>query len=209
MCDSTAAVAITNKMGTFRSTIADTIAKSIWNFCQEINLWITASHIPGVDNIEADKCTRKLYKDSEWKLNPELFLKYCKIFNFIPSIDCFASRINKQIEEYISFKPDPYASHIDAFTISWNNLKGYMFPPFSVIPKVLQKIQTDNATVMVVVPHWPTQSWFTTFVELSIKEPFLITPLPKNLVLPQDQLQIHPLAKNLTLMVGILSGISI
>ena len=121
-------------------------------------------------------------------------------------MDRFASRINKQIEEYISFRPDPYASHIDAFTINWNNMKGYMLPPCSVYQKYYSR---SKQTVMVVVSRWPTQSWFTIVVELSIKEPLLITPHPKNLVLPQDQLQIHPLAKNLTLMVGILSRIGI
>ena len=36
-----------------------------------------------------------------------------------PTIDVFASRLNKQVAFYASWKPDPEATW-DAFSISWN-----------------------------------------------------------------------------------------
>ena len=41
-------------------------------------------------------------------------------------------------------QPDPTAEAIDAFTLNWHTLKFYAFPPFSIMPKVLKKIQTDK-----------------------------------------------------------------
>ena len=80
--------------------------------------------------------------------------------SFCPHIDLFASRINYQLEKYVSFKPDPGAFAIDAFTPDWANLKLYAFPPFNVIPMVLRKIQADKATGIYVFLNWPTQAWF-------------------------------------------------
>nr|KAG5688439.1 hypothetical protein BaRGS_001856 [Batillaria attramentaria] len=38
------------------------------------------------------------------------------------------------------------------------SLDFYAFPPFSVIPRVLQKVRRDRAEGVIVVPRWPTQS---------------------------------------------------
>ena len=52
---------------------------------------------------------------------------------FMQEIDLFASRINNQFTKYVSYKPDPSALAIDAFTLDWSKLMFYAFPPFSVI----------------------------------------------------------------------------
>ena len=59
--------------------------------------------------------------------------------NFKPDVDLFASRLNKQLDRFVSFKPDSEAIDIDAFSISWTNLKFYAFSPFSCISRCLQK----------------------------------------------------------------------
>ena len=72
-----------------------------------------------------------------------------KIFDYVicqfgrPEIDMFASRLTKQIPIYASWLPDPESSFIDAFTINWNNVFIYAFPPFSKIWRMLQKIQEE------------------------------------------------------------------
>ena len=115
-------------MSSFKSPEADRIAKLVWTFCKNNHIWLTASHIPGKLNIEADFWSRKIYIDSEWQLNPKIFNSYCQKLNFSPLIDCFASRLNSQLRTYISYRPDPYASHIDAFTKNWAGIEFYMFP---------------------------------------------------------------------------------
>ena len=37
----------------------------------------------------------------------------------VPDIDLFASRVNCQIDKYISWVPDPYAKAVDAFSCDW------------------------------------------------------------------------------------------
>ena len=58
MIDNTSAVSIINNMGTCKSEICNDIAVKIWQFCIANNSLITAAHIPGVDNVVADKESR-------------------------------------------------------------------------------------------------------------------------------------------------------
>jgi hypothetical protein len=53
-------------------------------------------------------------------------------------------------------------SFTDAFTISWSELKPYIFPPFSLIGKVMLKIMSDKVEkAILIVPFWPAQNWFS------------------------------------------------
>ena len=50
-----------------------------------------------------------------------------------PNIDLFASLLSNQFPLYVSFKPDPGAVALDAFSLNLRYLKFYAFRPFSVI----------------------------------------------------------------------------
>ena len=185
--DSQVGVQLINKMGTTKSSICNDIVKNIWLFCVKNKIWITAAHIPGAENVIADYESRKSYKDAEWMLNPEIFQKAIKHLKFKPDLDCFASRLNTQLPKYISYEPDPYAYLIDAFSVHWGFYKCYLFPPFSLIGRTLQKICMDQAEVILVVPKWPTQPWYNTFQGMPSQEPYVVTPHNENLFLPQNQ----------------------
>lgn len=80
------------------------------------------------------------------------------------------SRINTQFPRYVSFKPDPSAFDVDAFTLDWSRLMFYAFPPFSVIPAVLRKIVAEKATGVCNLPDWPTQEWYPKATQMLMKE---------------------------------------
>jgi len=67
-------------------------------------------------------------KTLKWMLNTNVFNSIIEEFGW-PEIDLFTSSENKQIEKYISWKPEPEA---------------YIFPPFSIIGRILRKIQQDQ-----------------------------------------------------------------
>ena len=106
------------------------LARDIWVWALDRNIRLSACHIPGTKNIVADKQSRKFREEMEYKLNPDLFQKVIRHFDFTPDIDLFASRINNQLSPYISWQPDPGASFIDAFSVSWETYHFYAFPPF-------------------------------------------------------------------------------
>ena len=75
-------------------------------------------------------------------------------------MDLFASRLNAKLPRFYSWRPDPDAKIVDAFTVPWNQNMFYAFPPFCLVGKVLQKIVQEQATGIVVVPDWDTKAWF-------------------------------------------------
>ena len=130
-------------------------------------------------------------------LNPTLLNKALGKLQAHPDVGMFASRLNKQFPRYISFRPDPGAYLVDAFSPQWNELNGYYFPPFSVIPKVLQKLEQDTATGVVVIPRWPTQVWYSMAMRMLISCPVLLQHSARLLMLPSHPQKVHPLHKKL------------
>ena len=95
---------------------------------------------------------------------------------------------------------------VDAFTISWSQYLFYAFPPFSVIMKTLQKIEQDEASGLMIVPHWPTQPWWPRLTRMLIQAPIMLPKQKNALYLPQDPKAVHQLYKQMTLLACHLSG---
>lgn len=203
--DNFTAVTYINHMGGSKSIPCDTVAKKIWQWCVSRDLWLTALHIPGSTNVIADSLSRKYPSDHEWKLNPLIFQKMCQLFPPF-SIDLFASKLNFQLPRYASWKPDPQATIIDAFSISWGKEYFYSFPPFSLIHKCLDKIQTDQAKGVLVVPMWPTQTWYTKILQMLAHQPRLLLWKPDMKLLLHPQNKVHSMEGTLKLMACPISG---
>ena len=127
--DNTTAIAYINNKGGTRSPQLMTLAIEMWDWCQERDILVIASHIPGRDNVSADRESREFTDMSEWKLDPIIiqpFLLNCQT-------NLFASRLTSQLADYISWRPHPGAINTEALTINWATLRGYAFPPFNMI----------------------------------------------------------------------------
>ncbi|XP_071141873.1 uncharacterized protein [Mytilus edulis] len=207
LTDNTTAVSYVNKMGGIKSICCNTIAKSIWFWAKKHNVWLTASHIAGTENTIADAESRKFNDKVEWQLNKDIFCDICELWGD-PQIDLFASRLNSQLKRFCSWKPDPDASFIDAFSIDWSDFKCYLFPPFSLLGRCVQKILKDKTTVILVAPLWPTQAWFTLVMQMLIDTPILVIARKDLLTLPYKD-TVHPLNKTLNLMICHVSGNSL
>ena len=103
--------------------------------------WLNAICL-GVLNFEADKSSRQFNERIECQIQPGMFHKIIDILG-TPEIDLFACRPNNQLPKYVSWKPDPGASHMDAFSFSWSGKFVYIFPPFSLLNICLQKLEND------------------------------------------------------------------
>ena len=202
--DNTTAVAYINKMGGTKSIDCNFVATEIWNWCMNRNIWLTASHLPGSSNVVADRMSRKFSDNTEWMLDKEVFNQIVQEFG-LPDIDLFASRLNRQLDKYISWRPEPEAMAVDAFTVDWGTLQFYAFPPFCMVPYCLQKIQTDGATGLLVVPEWPTQSWFPLLQSMLVGKPLRLTMRKDLLIQPVSRIP-HPLNNHLNLLCCRLGG---
>lgn len=198
MCDNATAVSYINNMGGTKSLRCNQLSKTIWRWCEKRSIWLTSAFIPGIENTEADTASRKFNDNTEWMLNPDIFTSIANKFGW-PKIDLFATLENRQIKNFVSWKPDPMAMAIDAFSIKWTGYFFYMFPPFSIIGRTLSKIQLDGTKCIMITPNWPTQPWYPRLKKMS-KNIILLPPSNDLLKLATQMNQTHPLAGKLGLM---------
>lgn len=206
LMDNTSAVYAVNKMGSMRSRTLDDIAKHIWKWANKRKISLTASHIPGVLNIEADEESRREDHSSEWMLNPRVFSYMLERLNFSPDIDLFASRLNAQIRPFVSYRPDPECCHVDAFSLDWGPKRFYAFPPFVCISACIQKVIHDNAMGIMIVPDWPNQLWYPELFRISVSDPIHFYDRKDLLILPSNEEAVHPIWERLSLIGVIVSG---
>ena len=205
MTDKTTAVAYVRNMGGSHSLPCNDIARQIWEWCIPRNIWLSISHIPRAINVIADQASRVFNDSTEWKLDVHVFNRIVNILGQ-PTIDLFASRLSYQLTPYVSWLPDPQAMAIDAFTLDWTNHFLYAFPPFSILPQFLQKLEMDQAQAILIAPNWPTQPWYPKLTRLLIRKPLLLPRHTSNVHLPFNPDQRHPLGSQLRLMACLLSG---
>lgn len=206
LTDSTTAMSYVNNMGGSKSSVCNDISLQIWNWCNENNVWISCNHIPGRLN-KADAPSRKFDEKLEWMLNVSIFKQICDRLEK-PTIDLFASRLNRQLPVYCAWKPDPEAKFIDALSIDWKQFSCiYLFPPFSLLNDCIRKIVMEKGRGLIIAPLWPTQTYFSELMKILIQKP-LILPSMKNLLSLPEPEKCHPLLKNrkLILIACLVSG---
>ena len=82
------------------------------------------------------------------------FQKVCQIRGF-PEIDLSAFRLPHQIPTYVAWKQDPQSHAIDAFQQNWSHKLLYDFPPFCMIPNVLNKTLKEKVHKLILI----TSAW--------------------------------------------------
>jgi hypothetical protein len=154
-CDNTVAIAYVNHMGGKIQRL-NTIARRIWDLVEAHNAFITATYVASAQNV-ADEFTRgfnaetRRFFDLEVQLNPLVFASTVMKGPFVPQIDWFASCHNKQLPRFCAWQEGVQGAEcIDAFQHDWSPEPGYMFPPFSLLPKVLKKIWDERAKMVLI-----------------------------------------------------------
>ena len=121
--------------------------------------------------------SRHFSESTEWKLHERVFQKICRSF-FMPDIDLFATRLNKQMSRYVSWFPEPDTLAADSFSFLWSEFNPYIVPPFSMVDRVLTKIQDDQVSkAILIIPMWATQHWYPTLLNLLIGIPKMLPNL--------------------------------
>lgn len=202
--DNTAAISYINDLGGMHSKSMDSLAKQIWEWCLSREIFISAVHVPGTSN-RADFLSRHFSDSTEWKLKQSVFERLCRQF-FLPDVDLFASRLNNLLPNFVSWFPEPGAMAVNAFSLSWGSFQPYLFPPFNLVGKVINKVVSDKVErALIIVPYWFTQSWFPVLLENMCAFPIRLPRHRDLLVLPHNGM-FHPLQKKLKMIGVIISG---
>ena len=194
--DNTSAVAYINRLGGTHSLVLSNLAMALWEWALAHGILLSAEHLPGRLNIVADWQSRHMLDSSNWRLSPDVFRALMEIRGPCAK-DLFADRLNAQLSQFFSWRPDPMALASDALQQDWSNERNYAFPPFCLIMRCLAKLRDLGGELVLVTPVWPTQAWYPSLLGSSVSLPVLL-PVTQNLLLSPEG-QVHPLIANRTL----------
>ena len=111
--DNKATQAYVNHLGG-RSRFLSSIARRLWTMCYSNNILLSAVHRPGKVNQRADLLSRWRKDHSDIRLPPTSFQKVQELFG-PHSVDLFATRDNRLLPRFVSWRPDPESVATDAF----------------------------------------------------------------------------------------------
>ena len=179
--DSMVALAYVNKMAGRKTQLRE-LAKTLWEWTQEAGVRLVAEHIPGVDNVEADRLSRRS-DSSDWRLHPEVYELIDELWG-PHDVDLFATPLNAQLPTFFTWCHQPGSAGVDAFRQDWMVFQcPYANPPFAMIPRVLHYLRARKVTITMVAPYWPQQHWWPDLLELLVEPPLLL-PQRDDLFLP-------------------------
>ena len=168
----TALYYIQKKGGTVNKEISD-IALDCWHWAISRRITLIVGHIPGSENSEADRESRRMRDPSDFQLNPSIFQKINRKWGKI-QLDLFASQWNAQVTNYYSWMRQPGSKGVDALTMRWENSGNYAFPPWILIPKVIQKVRSEQVQIILITPFWPKKNWYSHLLWMSIDLPIML-----------------------------------
>ena len=154
------------RRGGSRSPILNQILKRIFVLQTQMSWHFSVTHLAGVRNVIADSLSRDSTHEGEWSLSRDAFHQ---VRSEVPDlqVDLFASATNHKLASYVSLDLDPLASGSDAFQLDWNRWdRIYLFPPVSVLMKILAPLRAFEGTAALIAPLWPASPWFNGLMDL-------------------------------------------
>jgi hypothetical protein len=172
--DNRTALKYINKAGGTASESLQNLAIEIQKLCNQYQVQLIYHHIPGIENKDADKLSRRKISLYEWTLPRRWFQQLQRQWGHQTfKIDAFAVRHNKKLRTYWSLLPDPEAQATDSFNQVWPQTGLYLNPPWKLIPRVIRKIQESKIKKAVLItPLWSTQFWWSLLFRSNIKQKF-------------------------------------
>ena len=182
MSDSATVVSYLSKEGGTVYVSLYRLAREVLLIARELHIFLLVKHIPGDRNALADLFSRNdKVVHTEWTLVQSVVDTIFNIWDK-PNVDLFATRLNNRLPVFVSPMAVPLAVDVDAMAITWRGMYAYVFLPFVMLGRVIDKIRHDHPCVLILIaPKWPNQSCYARLLELLIDFP-LVLPLRKDLL---------------------------
>ena len=172
--DNTTVDSYINKQGGTRSHTFSRLVVELFMWLQAQNIVVRARHIPGCLNVIADHLSRPNQPiPTEWSLHPEIVSRIFGVWG-TPVVDMFATVFNACLPQFMSPIPEPRALVVDALSQDWQGRSMYMFPPFPLLNKVIQKLRSTQEAEVILVAKTVMVSTPTS----SLCGPPTVLPLP-------------------------------
>jgi hypothetical protein len=112
----------------------------LFQLCACLGIELIPRHIPGQRNILADALSRAdCLVQTEWTLHQEVVRTLLGMWDS-PTVDLFATRLNKRLPLYYSPLPENKVLVVDSLSAAWEGLDSLAYPPTPLILAVLNKV---------------------------------------------------------------------
>ena len=150
--DSTVAVAYVNREGGLGSPHLCRLARTMWEWAHHQFKSLRAMYVPGLTNVVADQLSRRGTLTGEWRLHPQVVEEIWNRFGTAVA-NLFASRETTHCLLFFSMGRDDPPLGTDAMAHQWPQGLLYAFPPFVLLHPLLQRVQVEEASLILVAPY--------------------------------------------------------
>ena len=149
--DNSTVVSYINKQGGTSSPSLLSLTVDLFLWLEAQNIIVRARHIPSCLNVIADHLSHPNQPIlTEWSLHPEIVKRIFRLWGTL-EVDMFATVSNSHLPQFMYPIPEPRALAVDALSQDWQGRSMYMFPPFPLLNKVIQKLRSTQAAEVVLI----------------------------------------------------------
>lgn len=179
--DNVTALAYLRNQGGTKSALLMEQTRQICGLIHDLDITVSYQHLPGCFNGIADRLSRGK-PITEWHLLPEATSKIFQTFG-VPQIDLFASSRAHVVQHYVSQDPwDGAAVFHNAFSRQWKYQLAWVFPPPSLMPRVLIHLNSCKGLFVVIAPRWLKCFWRPDLQNRALSGPITLENLNETLV---------------------------
>ncbi len=175
LCDNVTAVAYLNHLGG-TNPLMNRLTQTNFVFCQKCDITLQAQYFAGKNNVMADYLSRVLTK-FEFSLHPDLFQLLDNMWG-AHTVDQFASQEQHLCLHYNSLFLDPQTEGMDALAQDWSGENNFINAPFSLLDKILSKIQRNKCMATVIAPVWKGRVWMQKLWRMLVAPPLWLPNHP-------------------------------
>ena len=169
--DNSSVVAYLKKQGGTHSPSLCTLVWELLYWCHHRNIHVQVGYFPGKLNVSGQSVSSRPNSPYRMVSGSGDCLQIFKLGYSSSGSLCHQI---KPSSAPVSPVPDHRACAVDAMSLDGEILFAYAFPPFKLVPLVLNKIKDCNVRLILIAPLWPQRSLFSVILSL-------ITDFPREL----------------------------
>ena len=129
------------------------LALEIFKLCFQNGIQFHSGWVLRSLNQISDTILKDIDKD-DFMLNPDIFAVADIIWG-PHTTDTFSSFKTRQVPRFCSRWFSPFMENLGAFSASWQGENSWLFPPPSIVSRVIKHLIFSKADATLIIPFWP------------------------------------------------------